>query len=126
MDDCVFCKIVRGEIPCHKIYEDENVLAFLDISGDCLGHTLVVPKKHCTNILDVEETELNHVMNVVRIISNHYVDDCGFKGINIINNNNEIAGQSVFHLHVHIMPRGLFAQTNIPLNKLRDMLALDI
>ena len=86
MDDCIFCKIVRGEIPCHKIYEDENVLAFLDISGDCLGHTLVVPKKHCTNILDVEETELNHVMNVVRIISKHYVDDCGFKGINIINN----------------------------------------
>ena len=102
---CIFCKIVNGEIPSYKIYEDENTFAFLDIADDAIGHTLVVPKKHYENILDIESETLNNVMAVVKKISNHYVNNCGFDGINIINNNNECAEQSVLHLHFHIIPR---------------------
>ena len=102
---CIFCKIVNGEIPSYKIYEDENTFAFLDIADDAIGHTLVVPKKHYENILDRESETLNNVMAVVKKISNHYVNNCGFDGINIINNNNECAEQSVLHLHFHIIPR---------------------
>ena len=105
MDNCIFCKIVKGEIPSYKIYEDQNVYAFLDISKDFYGHTLVVTKNHYKNILDVPENELTLVMNAVKKISNHYVNDLGFDGINTFNNNEESAGQSVMHLHFHIIPR---------------------
>ena len=103
MEDCIFCKIVKGDIPCYKIYEDENILAFLDIAKDVYGHTLVIPKKHCKNILDADNEVLKNVMIAVKKISNHYVNDCGYDGV--INANNECAEQSVFHLHIHIIPR---------------------
>lgn len=103
--DCIFCKIIKGECPSYKIYENENTYAFLDISKDCFGHTLVIPKKHCTNILDCDENTLSEVIKTVRLVSKHYVDNCGFKGINVINASGEEAQQSVFHLHFHILPR---------------------
>ena len=103
--NCIFCKIINKEIPSYKIYEDEYTYAFLDIAKDVDGHTLVVPKKHCCNILDCDETTLSHVMNTVKLISNHYVNDCGFTGVNILNASGESAQQTVFHLHVHIIPR---------------------
>ncbi len=102
---CIFCDIVSGKIPCYKIYEDEDVLAFLDTAKDVDGHTLVVPKKHCENLLDCDDEMLAKVMSVVKKISNHYVKDCGFDGVNIHNANGKCAGQSVFHLHIHILPR---------------------
>ena len=105
MDNCIFCRIIKGEAPCYKIYEDEFVLAFLDISKDCYGHTLVVPKKHCTNVLDCDDDVLYKVMSAVKKISNHYIQNCGFKGVNILNASGEEAQQSVFHLHFHILPR---------------------
>lgn len=105
MDNCIFCKIVKGEAPSYKIYEDEFTLAFLDISKDCYGHTLVVPKKHCTNVLDCDEETLNRVMSTVKKVSNHYVNNCGFSGVNILNASGVEAQQSVFHLHFHILPR---------------------
>ena len=105
MDNCLFCKIIRGEIPCYKIYEDEYTIAFLDIAKDIDGHTLVLPKKHCTSILDCDEETLNHVMHTVKLVSNHYVNNCGCTGINIINNNGESAEQAIPHLHIHILPR---------------------
>lgn len=105
MDNCLFCKIIKGDIPCYKIYEDEYTLAFLDIAKDIDGHTLVLPKKHCSSILDCDEETLNHVMNTVKLISKHYVDNCGFTGINIINNNGQSAEQTIPHLHIHIIPR---------------------
>ena len=104
-DNCVFCKIIKGEIPSYKIYEDEYTYAFLDISKDVEGHTLVVPKKHCTNILDCDTETLSHVSNTVRLIANHYVQNCGYSGVNTLNANGVDAGQSVFHLHIHIVPR---------------------
>lgn len=105
MKDCIFCKIIKGEIPCHKIYEDENVLAFLDIENDFYGHTLVIPKKHCTNIFDADDKILLEVMKAVKKISNYYISDCGFEGVHTFNNNGKEAGQSVMHLHFHIKPR---------------------
>lgn len=103
--NCIFCKIINKEIPCYKIYEDEHTLAFLDIAKDVDGHTLVIPKKHYKNILDVDTETLNHVMNTVKLISKHYVEKCGYSGVNILNNNGESAEQAISHLHFHIIPR---------------------
>lgn len=105
MKDCLFCKIIAGEIPSYKIYENEHTFAFLDIANDCDGHILVLPKKHCRNLLDADMETLSAVMQSVQKISKHLVDNCGFAGVNIINNNEQCAEQSVFHLHVHILPR---------------------
>lgn len=105
MNDCIFCKIISGDIPSYKIYEDEHTYAFLDIAGDVDGHTLVIPKKHCKNVLDCDNETLSYVMNTVKRISNHYINDCGYEGVNILNANNECSGQTVFHLHIHIIPR---------------------
>lgn len=102
---CVFCDIIEGKIPSYKIYEDDNTYAFLDISGDAYGHTLVIPKKHCVNILDADAETLNNVMVAVNKISNHYVNNCGFTGVNLVNCSGADAEQSVFHLHIHIIPR---------------------
>mgnify|MGYP003571265437 CR=1 FL=1 len=105
MEGCLFCKIIKGEIPSFKIYEDENTFAFLDISGDYYGHTLVVPKTHCENFLDASGELLSCVTLTAQKIANHYIDDCGYNGVNIINNSNECAGQSVMHFHIHVIPR---------------------
>lgn len=80
-------------------------MAFLDISKDCYGHTLVIPKKHYVNVLDCDETYLEKTMATVKKVGNHFVNHCGFKGINILNASGKEAQQSVFHLHFHILPR---------------------
>jgi len=105
MNNCLFCKILNNEIPSYKIYENEYVIAILDISLDVDGHTLVIPKKHYVNILDCDNKVLEEVMKAVKYISNHYVDKLGYDGINILNNNNEAGEQGIPHFHVHIFPR---------------------
>lgn len=105
MEDCIFCKIIRGEIPSYKIYEDDYVYSFLDISNDGNGHILVIPKSHSVNMLDTSSENLAHVMDAIKLISNHLVDNCGFSGVNIINASGKDAEQSVFHLHFHLLPR---------------------
>ncbi len=104
MNDCIFCKIVRGEIPCHKIYEDEKAIAFLDISPLSKGHTLVIPKEHSENIFDITEEDLCHIMKVIKKISSKIMNTYTPEGIVIRQNNGEKAGQSVFHTHFHIKP----------------------
>ena len=104
-EDCIFCKIIKGEIPSFKIYEDENVYAFLDIKRDTIGHTLVVPKKHFVNVLDCDDEYLSAVAVAVKKISRHFVENCGFSGVNLINASGVSAQQTVFHLHFHIIPR---------------------
>ena len=101
-DNCVFCKILRGEIPSYKIYEDEHTFAFLDIAKDVDGHTLVIPKAHHENI--PSETYAC-VMDTVKMLANHYVENCGYEGVNILNASGKAAGQTVFHLHFHLFPR---------------------
>ncbi len=105
MKDCLFCKIVKGEIPSYKIYEDENVYAFLDVANDIYGHTLVVPKKHCENVMDCPDRTLGKIIAAVKKIGNHFVKDCGFEGYNIFNNNGKSAEQAIMHMHFHIFPR---------------------
>ena len=75
-DDCIFCKIIKGEIPSFKIYEDDYTYAFLDIAKDMDGHTLVIPKNHCRSILECSAEDLGHVMETVQKISRHYIEDC--------------------------------------------------
>lgn len=104
MKDCIFCKIINNEIPSYKIYEDDHTFAFLDISNDCYGHTLVIPKKHFDNIYDIPEEELACIFKAIKTISAHYKSK-GFDGVNIINNSGRSAEQSVFHIHFHIFPR---------------------
>ncbi len=105
MDDCIFCKIVKGECPSMKIFEDDKTLVFMDISRDIDGHMLVIPKMHVTNILDADEETLCAVVKTINKVSNHLVENCGYQGVNILNANDKSAGQSVFHLHFHIIPR---------------------
>ena len=102
---CIFCEIIKGNIPSKKVYEDDDVLAILDISQLTCGHTLVMPKKHVANIYDCDEETLNRVMAVVRKLAGELTEKLQAGGCNIINNNNEVAGQSVPHLHFHIIPR---------------------
>ena len=102
---CVFCKIVAGEIPSMKVYEDEHSLVFMDIAGDVDGHMLAVPKKHVKNILDCDLAILNHLMVTVKRVSDHCVENCGYQGVNLLNASDESAGQSVPHFHIHIIPR---------------------
>ena len=102
--DCIFCKIIKGDIPSYKIYEDEYTYAFLDIASDVYGHTLVIPKNHAENIFDVSDEDLAHTMNAVKKIAKHYKSIFA-GGVNIINCSDEVAEQSVFHLHFHIYPR---------------------
>ena len=101
----IFCRIIDGEIPCHKIYEDEDVLAFLDISQVTKGHALVVPKKHYDNFLSVPHEEMHKVMDVAQRIGQIAIKFLGAKGVNILTNCYEAAGQTVNHFHVHVIPR---------------------
>ena len=104
-ENCIFCKIIKGEIPSYKIYENQYVYAFLDIACDYYGHTLVIPKKHFENVLDCDDEYLKNVSLAIKTISNHYVKNCGFDGVNLLNASGKAAEQSVYHLHFHIIPR---------------------
>lgn len=101
----VFCRIVDGEIPCYKLYEDEDVLAFLDISQVTRGHALVIPKRHYDNFLSVPHEEMHKVMDVAQRIGQIAIKFLGAKGVNILTNCYPAAGQSVNHFHVHVIPR---------------------
>lgn len=105
MEECVFCKIIKGEIPCTKIYENDYTIAFLDINPVVKGHTLVIPKKHFVNVLDIDDFYLSEALKTVKIIANHYVNRGLASGVNILNATGKSAEQSVFHLHFHILPR---------------------
>jgi len=103
---CVFCEIIKGNIPSKKIYEDDQVVAILDISQATLGHTLVMPKNHYANLYEIDDNTLSHLIKVTKMIAKHYKEvDPTIEGINLLNNNEEAAGQSVMHYHMHILPR---------------------
>jgi histidine triad (HIT) family protein len=105
MTDCIFCKIIAGDIPSYQIYEDDDVLAFLDITQTTKGHTLVVPKKHIRNLLEMSSDDAARLFSKMPGIASHITDKLGALGMNILQNNEEIAGQTVFHAHVHLIPR---------------------
>jgi histidine triad (HIT) family protein len=101
----IFAKILRGELPCHKVYEDEKALAFLDIMPRAPGHTLVLPKSPARNLLDVDPADLAHVMQVAQKIARAGMAVFAADGVTIQQFNESAGGQVVFHLHVHVIPR---------------------
>ena len=102
---CIFCKIVEKQIPSSCIYEDEHVMAFLDLSQVTKGHTLIIPKKHYDNFSECDSEVLAHLMKVAQMLSKRIVERLNAQGMNILSNINEVAGQSVFHFHLHLIPR---------------------
>lgn len=104
-NDCVFCAIAAGEIPCFKVYEDELVLAYLDINPFSEGHTLVIPKAHTTGLLDTPEETLAVLLARVKKVAAHLKTALGCDGFHILQNNGAAAGQTVGHIHFHIVPR---------------------
>ena len=105
MEKCTFCKIVNGEIPSRKVYEDEKVLAFLDVNPISKGHVLIIPKKHFENIFDIDEDYLKKIITVSKKISLMVKDNLNANGINILHASGKDAQQSVFHFHIHLVPR---------------------
>jgi histidine triad (HIT) family protein len=100
----IFAKILRGELPCHKVYEDDRALAFLDIMPRAPGHTLVVPKSPARNILDISPDDFAHVMRVAHKIARAAVDAFEADGLTLQQFSEPASGQVVFHLHVHVIP----------------------
>ncbi len=105
MINCIFCKIINREIPCDKIYEDENFLAFLDITPVNPGHALLIPKKHYENLYEIPSQTLNEILPIIKKIAIAVKNGVNADGINIGMNNGKAAGQLVPHAHFHIIPR---------------------
>lgn len=103
--NCVFCKIVNNEIPSYKIYEDDNILAFLDIAPVSPGHALVITKKHYKNLEEIPENELALLINVVKKIGKSIKENLQVLGYNVSENNDPVAGQIIPHIHFHVIPR---------------------
>lgn len=103
--DCIFCKIVAGKIPSYKVYEDESVLAFLDIAPVAKGHVLVIPKKHWQNMEHIPEDELVKLIIGVKKVGQLIKDKLNYQGYDIMENNDPVAGQVIPHIHWHIIPR---------------------
>ncbi len=105
MDDCIFCKIVSGDIPCHTIYEDDEYLGFLDIRPVSKGHCLLIPKKHFETFLDLPVEMMGGFTAALRKVTEAVVKATTCDGVNIGLNVNKAAGQEVFHVHHHVIPR---------------------
>ena len=112
----IFAKILRGEIPSHRVYEDDKVLAFLDIMPRATGHTLVIPKAPSRNLLDVEADDLAAVMAAAQRIARAQLGVFEAEGITLTQHNEHAGGQEVFHLHVHVIPRRLGVELRPPLS----------
>ena len=119
---CIFCMIAEGQIPSHKIYEDDVCVAFLDLSQANIGHTLIVPKKHFSNIIDLDNDVAGHLFSVTSKLTKAISKAFNVSDFNILNNCGEVAGQTVHHFHIHIIPRKLNDNIKIELssNKLTD------
>jgi len=102
---CVFCKIANHEIPSKAVYEDDQVLAFLDINPVTKGHTLIIPKTHYDNFLECDSDTIKHIHTVAKQLTQRYQTILKPNGFNLLSNMNGAAGQSVFHVHFHLIPR---------------------
>lgn len=104
-DNCIFCKIANGEIPSRTVYEDEDFRAILDLGPATKGHTLILPKDHAANLMELPEETAKKVLPLAGKIAAMLKDRLGCDGINLVQNNGEIAGQTVMHFHLHVIPR---------------------
>jgi histidine triad (HIT) family protein len=104
-ESCLFCKIANGTIPCYKVYEDNDVIAFLDIAPATRGHTLVVPKEHFVDMANAPKDVIDKAFEVAQLIAQAEISQLGASGVNVISNIGESAGQSIRHFHIHVIPR---------------------
>ena len=111
-DDCIFCKLANGDIPTNSIYEDEVVKVIFDASPAAPGHILILPKNHYDDIYSMDDETAAHVFKVAVKLSKAYRKALDFDGLNIVQNNGEAAGQTVFHFHMHLIPRYQNAKNN--------------
>jgi histidine triad (HIT) family protein len=118
-ENCIFCKIVRGQAPASTVYADESVMVFLDIRPLNMGHTLIIPKAHYVNIFDIPEKTLSQVHTVSKQIAAAVKKATAADGISIIQQNGKSAGQDIFHFHVHVIPRFL-GQKLPPFSELKE------
>ena len=112
-DDCIFCKIAAGEIPSRKIYEDSDLIAIMDLNPTSKGHSLIIPKEHCTNIYDIDEDIAAKVMKTAKKLATKMTVALNCDGFNLLQNNGETAGQTMFHFHMHLIPRYKNADNNM-------------
>lgn len=112
-DDCIFCKIAAGEIPSRKIYEDSDLIAIMDLNPTSKGHSLIIPKEHCTNIYDIDEDIAAKVMKTAKKLATKMTVALNCDGFNLLQNNGETAGQTMFHFHLHLIPRYKDADNNM-------------
>ena len=122
MEECIFCKIIKGEIPGHKVYEDEKTFAFLDINPMNIGHTLVVPKNHISKITLTEEEDLLALTKTLKKVIKGVEESLGADNLNVFVNQGRDAGQLVPHLHYHVVPRhrGDGVEFDVPQRKLSE------
>ena len=105
MSDCIFCRIVAGEIPCTKVYEDDLCLAFMDIGPLADGHTLLIPKKHYEFLYEMPPDEVAHLARRLPAMAKAVQEAMGAEGLNVLQNNGRVSGQAVPHVHFHFIPR---------------------
>ncbi|MDD6551138.1 MAG: HIT family protein [Lachnospiraceae bacterium] len=111
-DNCIFCKLANGEIPTNKIYEDELFTVILDADPVSKGHALILPKNHYANIYELGDKEAEAIFPLAKKLAGHMKDVLHCDGFNVLQNNGETAGQSVFHFHMHLIPRYKGASNN--------------
>ena len=104
-DDCIFCKLANGVFETNKIYEDEDFTVILDAAPATKGHALILPKEHYANIYEIDDETAGKALKLAKKLAIHMTDKLGCDGFNIIQNNGEAAGQTVFHFHIHLIPR---------------------
>jgi histidine triad (HIT) family protein len=103
--DCLFCKIVAGEVPSTRVHEDERTIAFMDINPATRGHLLVVPREHSTDLLEIADQDLEAVVRAGRMLAQRLSDRLDADGVNLLNSCGSVAWQTVFHFHLHVIPR---------------------
>lgn len=111
-DDCIFCKLANGDIPTNSIYEDDVVKVIFDASPAAPGHILILPKNHFDDVYSMDDETAAHVFKIAVKLSKAYRKALDFDGLNIVQNNGEAAGQTVFHFHMHLIPRYQNAKNN--------------
>lgn len=104
-DDCIFCKLANGQIPTNSIYEDDDFKVILDLSPASRGHSIILPKTHADNLYELPEDYCSKIMGVAKKCATAMKNTLGCDGLNVLQNNGETAGQTIFHLHVHLVPR---------------------
>jgi len=104
-DDCIFCKIIAGELPAEKVAEDEHTVAFMDINPWTRGHALVIPREHSQNLYEISDGDLAATMATAKRLAGSVRDKLGAAGVNLLNSCEAAAWQTVFHFHVHVIPR---------------------